>query len=867
MKIRTLIQSWYGVCRGCIVLVVISLMFLSPVSSQPTTFKQSDTAEEGGATLLSLRLVPQNVTLWGAKATQRFLVLGEFTDGLERDVSSQSHFSISDSEKAKVDAAGRVMALADGVAVLTATFRDRLANTNIRVESSQEKRPFSFSRDIGGIFTRQGCNDSNCHGGVKGQAGFKLSLNASYPKADYKWIVEGGTYQVMTAESGPKNPRINLKEPEQSLLLLKPTMSIPHGGGKRFDLNSEDYAAILQWIRSGAAYGEDSEGGIARVQRLEALPSEAAIVPKGTHQLLVTAILSNGRREDITHQVRFNSNNPEIVKVTSEGRVEAVRTGETAVMIRTAGHAVSATFAVIAQPISNYPKVSRRNFIDEQVFAKLRKFNIVPSELSSDTEFLRRVCLDLTGTLPPPQRVREFVASKDPQKRDKLIEILLNSPEYVDYWTFRFADLFRVGVIANAYSSKDSQAYWEWIRASLAENQPYDQTARERIAAVGNSAPSRHFMPNTDPRQPENKMAEQVRVFMGRRLDCAQCHNHPYEAWSQDQFWGMAAFFGRMNQLGVGGALYDDPTGQETEEMETDGVLETRKVIHPRTKEEVQPTFLDGQVLPEMGRSDLRMKLAEWMTSHPYFSEAAVNRMWSYFFGRGIVDPVDDFRSTNPPTHPDLLKSLAEDFKDHGYNLKHLFRQIVHSRTYQLSSKSNETNKDDGIDYSHALPRPLDAEVLLDAICQVTGVPEIFEHLSGRIALAGRLPVGTRAINVKEPDIYPSQFLDLYGRQDRQRVIQRDTRADLKQALHQLAGPVYTDKLTQKGGRVERLLKSGATNQEIIEELYLVALSRFPVAKEYAELEKLLGQETSRRKGIQNLLWAVLNSREFSTNH
>ena len=365
--------------------------------------------------------------------------------------------------------------------------------------------------------------------------------------------------------------------------------------------------------------------------------------------------------------------------------------------------------------------------------------NIVPSELSSDAEFLRRVCLDLTGTLPPPQRVREFMASKDPQKRERLIEALLNTPEYTDYWTWRFADLFRV-VYENGLPLYP-KTYWEWIRDSIARNKPYDQMARERIAAEGLNGPSRHYYNGSDLRRPQDIMAEQVRVFLGRRLDCAQCHNHPYETWSQNQFWGMTAFFGRLSQLGEIGGIFppvviDDPAGHG----ENGGGA---KVIQPRTKEEVHPAFLDGKPIPEGRQDDPRKALAEWMTSlsNPYFAAAAVDRIWGYFFARGIVDPVDDFRATNPPTHPELLGALARDFAEHHYDLKRLVRLIVQSRTYQLSGTPNSTNKNDLTDYSHASPRALDAEVLLDAISRVTGIDEDFSRASEELG-GGSAPAG-----------------------------------------------------------------------------------------------------------------------------
>jgi hypothetical protein len=383
-------------------------------------------------TLLSVRLVPPDVTLWGPKATQRFLVLGTYADGLERDLTFRSRFSISNPEVAKVEETGRVLALADGEAILGVEVAGQMAKTTLRVKGSEETRPFSFGRDIGAILTKQGCNTSDCHGSVKGKGGFKLSLNALYPKDDYQWIVEGGIYQVLSAESGgPKEPRINLTEPEKSLLLLKPTFSVPHGGGERFAVDSPNYQTILNWIGQGAPYGEESTDESVKMERLEVYPQSTVLDLEGKQQLLVTAHFSNGHREDLTEQVLYVSNDPEVVKVSPEGLVKAEKRGETTVMIRAAGQAVSAGLGVISEPIADYPEVPHRNLIDEYVFTKLRKFNILPSKLSSDGEFLRRVCLDLTGTLPPSHRVREFLADPDPDKRDKLIEILLDSPEYV----------------------------------------------------------------------------------------------------------------------------------------------------------------------------------------------------------------------------------------------------------------------------------------------------------------------------------------------------------------------------------------------------------------------------------------------------
>jgi hypothetical protein len=805
---------------------------------------------------VSVRVVPEQALLQGARAAQRFVVLGTFADGLERDLTDRSHFSLSDTQLAILDQAGRITSRVDGECDLTAEVGRMTARAHVRIEGSTEARPFSFARDIGRIFTQRGCNGTSCHGSVKGQKGFKLSLNAVYPREDYAWIVEGGIYQVLTAEqTKPKKPRIDLKKPEESLLLVKATAAVSHGGGERFAEGSSDYQEVLEWIKKGAPYGEDRGEKAARIDRLEIEPRQVVLDSKGKRQLLVTALLSDGRREDVTDKVLYLSNNKEVAAVSPDGLVEAVRTGETAVLVRAAGQFATAGVAVIPPAAADYPQVKGRNFIDDHVFAKLRKLRIVPAPLSGDEEFLRRVCLDLTGTLPPPERVRAFTADRDPDKRDKLIEALLDSPQYVDFWTYRFADLFRVNH-SSLQKLKRTHLYLEWVRLSIAANKPYDQIARERIAAQGYGGPTSHVYRVGDFIAPQEIMAEEMRVFGGVRLECAQCHNHPFEAWSQDQFWGLAAFFGQMTVAGndSDGLLIDFPRTPLP-----------RTLTHPRTKQPVKPAFLDGRQ-PACEPADLRMALAKWLTApdNPYFARAAVNRMWGYFFGRGIVDPVDDFRSTNPPTHPELLDELDRYFKEQKYDLKALVRTIVRSRTYQLSGQTNLTNRTDEVNYSRARPRALDAVVLLDAISQVSGAEEEFAWHA--FVGGGTARPGTRAIDLV-PEIAPCRFLDAYGRPNRQALPERSNQPNLAQALHMLAGTTYTEKIARKGGRVDRLVETGVSNEQAIEELYLAALCRLPTERERSDLDALIRKQPTRREALESLAWALISSREFAYNH
>jgi len=813
-------------------------------------------------TLLSLRLMPDKVVITGQVASQQILVLGSYSDGFERDVTRQSRFSVAQPNVATIGPRGKVTARKDGSTVLKATFDNQVAAASLVAKHTEQTTPISFQRDIGMILTKRGCNAGDCHGGVKGRGGFKLSINAMNPKEDYRWIVEGGTYQVMSLEAaGDVAPRINVREPEESLLLQKPTLTVDHEGGERLTVDSEDYQMILNWIQSGAPFGSDDDDQ-RNIDKITVFPKEGLLDTQSSYQILVTAHLADGSKRDITDQVHYESNNDEVVSVSEQGRVRALSRGETAIIVRAAGHTASARFGVIREPPAEYPSVERQNFIDDHVLGKLRRFNIPPSPLSSDAEFLRRVCLDLTGTLPPPERVRDFLASDQPDKRDKLIDTLLDSPEYVDFWTFRLAQLFRVGASPTG-APEHGYAYWYWVWQSIAQNKSYKEIATERLTAQGYEGASRHFLPFGEAARVEDIMPEEVRVFLGRRLDCAQCHAHPFEQWNQDQFWGLAAFFGQLSRTewtGFGAnVLFDDPSGKDPDFGEPP---ESVKVIHPRRGVEVAPAFLDGRPVSLDRPSDPRKQMAQWMTSHPYFSETLVNRMWGYLFSQGLVEPVDDFRSTNPPMHPELLQALAQDFATHHHDLKHLLRRIIGSKTYQLSSAPHALNADDQTNYSHFIPKPLEAEVLLDAISQVTGVPEKFENSAGGLA-----PLGTRAIQLEVPDIYPSEFLEMFGRASRNQLPEFNSSPSLRQALHMLVGSTYTKKVASEGGRLDRLVDDGSSPTVAIEELFLASLTRLPTEEERTGLEEVLQHASSKRKGLEDILWSLICSQEFRYNH
>ena len=856
--------DWKRLVRG---LVLSLLPILAPVQLEAERDSRPQSAEAAASpngsagsgpfrspeSLRDVRLVPSQVRLQGEGASQSFLVVATDARGLEVDLTSESRFSLSDDRLAEVGPEGLLRTRRDGEVRLRAEVAGRRLEAAVHIEGTARARPFGFARDVVGVFTRNGCNGSECHGGVKGRGGFKLSLHGINPREDFRWTVKGGVYQVLSPKAAePFDPRVNLEEPQQSRLLLKPTMELPHGGGQRFEQDSADYRRLLEWIRQGAPYGNGRPE--SRIERLQVFPRETIMEPGTRRRLLVTAFLEDGRSEDLSPEVLYESSDPAVIEVSPEGVVRALKPGQARVAVRAEGKLVQVRCGVIRQPLDHYPEVARRNVIDDQVFDRLRELHILPAGLSSDSAFLRRVCLDLTGTLPPPERVREFLSDRDPRKRERLIERLLNSPEFVDYWTFRFADFFRV-VYRNAYS------YKSWIRESLARNKPYDQMARERVASQGNGGPTRHFIKSISGEimRPHEKMGEDVRVFLGIRLDCAQCHDHPYETWTQDQFWGITAFYGQLTRIRTLSIFMDDISGNEEQP-------EGPKVIHPRRRQEVVPSFLDGSPASATGVNP-RELLADWMTApeNPYFSRAIVNRVWANFFGKGLVEPVDDFRPGNPPSHPELLEALAEDFRRSGFDLKHLMRTIARSGTYQLSGDFNPTNREDEVNHSRALPRRLDAEILLDAISQVTGMEEAFavhDYVGG-----GTEPKGTRAIELV-PEVTPSQFLEVYGRPvSRDSMPWRDYRSTLRQALHLLVGSTYTTKIGAEGGRVDRLLSAGASDREIVRELYLAALSRYPTAEEEARLQALIEGAPSRRKGVENLAWGLLASRQFTYNH
>jgi uncharacterized protein DUF1549/uncharacterized protein DUF1553/Big-like domain-containing protein len=816
-----------------VILLAAVLAALSLIKPGLTGAEEAKAAGERDATLLRIALEPDRPAIFGAQLTQTMIVTGKYSDGSLRDLTRQASFTSSDTAVATVDTSGMVKAIKNGQSWVTAKVGRLSARQPISVQLAERKRAISFVNDIAPIFTRMGCSNSSCHGSINGQSGFKLSLFGYEPETDYKAVVEVSDGR-----------RVNRAEPAKSLILLKPTLGVRHGGGKRFEVGSLEYQVIKEWIESGAHASGSNE---AKLVRLEVVPRERVLVrADAQQQLVVLAHYSDGTTVDVTRKVRYQSNDDSIASVSTDGLVAAKRSGEAAILVRSMDQVTAARIGVVlGSPVKNYPTVARNNFIDEFVFSKLKRLSILPSDLCSDEEFLRRAHLDLIGVLPTAEETRKFLASRAKDKRARLVDDLLERPEYADFWGLYWSD--RLSNSRQFLYEKGTFFFQQWLREAMARNMPYDQFARELVTATGGLyevAPTSYYPLM---KKPEDMATTTSQLFLGVSVECARCHDHPFEKWKQEDFLGLAAFFAQVR--------HKNRIRQNERVLYLDS---KRELMHPKTKQPVVPKLLGGDRVQVEASRDRRDVLADWMTapSNPYFARAIVNRLWKHFLGRGLVDPVDDFRVTNPPTNEALLDALAEDFISHKYDLKHLYRTILGSRVYQLSAQPNETNKDDKQFYSHFYLKRLNAEELLDGICEVTEVPEKFPGFH----------LGTRAAQLPDPKV-PSYFLDVFDRATRETVCERKQTTSIMQIMHLVSGDTINQKIRAENGLIERLVKSGKSGGEIIDELYLRTLSRFPGKEEMQLAQQGINQAPTLREGSEDLLWALLNSKEFLFNH
>lgn len=711
-----------------------------------------------------------------------------------------------------------------------------------RLKAELQTAP-SFVRDILPAMAKAGCMAGSCHAKAEGQNGFKLSVFSYDPAADYAEIVKEG-----------RSRRVFPAAPEESLILLKPTMTVDHGGGQRFEPDSDTYNLLVRWIRAGMPYQHTNEPSLASIS---VEPKESTSRKRASRQLKVAAHYSDGSIRDVTGLAEFTSNDKEMVQVDETGFVRiGTLPGESAVIARYMGSVDATRIRILPDrllPSKRYAELPANNFIDELAWTHFRNLGLFPSELCTDTEFIRRSSLDTVGVLPGADEARGFLASTDPNKRAKWIERLLEHPAYGDYWANKWADLLRPN--PDRVGVKSVFLLDQWLREAFRGNKSYDQFVRDLLLAEGSNHRHGPAVVYRDRREPPELTTIFSQLFLGTRMECAKCHHHPTEKWSQDDFYQFAAFFGPLKQKGAG---LSPPISAGTE---TFYFAPGGKVKHPVTEQVMDPRPPDGPSVELAASVDPRRALVDWLvnSTNSFFARAAVNRVWGVFFGRGFVEPVDDFRSSNPVANEPLLRALAEDFVRHNYDLKHLMGTILSSRLYQLSSTPNEFNLRDTKHFSRSYRRRLPAEVLLDAVCDVTGVPETFEGC----------PPGTRAIQTWTYKI-DSHFLDAFSRPNPSTdcPCERDSRSSVVQSLHMMNSRALQAKLSHTEGRVKQLASSALPPERAITELYLAALSRYPTA---TELKAALGAYSipkgTRQTATEDILWALLNSPEFVFNH
>ena len=704
--------------------------------------------------------------------------------------------------------------------------------------SSASDRCWNFENDIIPVLSRFGCNTSGCHGKAEGQNGFKLSVFGFDPVADYEAIVQDG-----------RGRRVFPSAPENSLLLLKATGQLPHGGGTRIDPARAEYARLKDWINMGMPFGSPDDPQIVRIN---VEPAEQRMAMHGVQPLQVTATWSDGRVENVTQLATYQTNSDALASVDEQGVVTASDVPGTVAVMATYLGQVDIFQALIPQPneldaatVQLAADAASGNFIDQLVAERLLRLNVAPSGRCDNATFLRRVYLDILGTLPTADETRAFLTDTSEDSRVRLVDRLLLRPEFADYWTLKWADLLRVN--RRTLGRKAAQAYYEWIHDSFSRNKPLDQFASELLTSEGplTSAPAAQFYKAVpDPNDMANTVSQ---VFLGVRIECARCHHHPWDRWSQTDYHGMQAFFTQVAFKPVA----------DGESLTNSGTAQT---LHPRTKEIVLAHALGEPIPAAPPAGNRREMLAKWLTSpdNPWFARNIANRTWAHFLGRGMVEPVDDFRLTNPPSNPKLLDALAYHLCQCQFDYRQFVRTIVLSQTYQRSVVPTESNAADDQNYSRFPMKRLDAEVLLDAVCQTTGVPEEF---SGA-------PAGTRAIQLWDSHL-PHHFLELFGRPVRETACEceRVTEPAVAQVLHVLNSPEINDKLRHADGRIARLCRTLDNNEQLVDELYLTFFSRLPSQPERTAAVEHLAATADRSEATEDVAWSMLNSLEFLFNH
>ncbi len=754
-----------------------------------------------------------------------------------RDVTRDATYVSRQPEVVSIDAKGYAVPRANGVAELEIRWGTESLIVPVEVRGLDKLRAVDFATEVQPLLSRFGCNAGGCHGKASGQNGFKLSLFGFDTDFDYGALVKEA-----------RGRRVFASSPEKSLLLAKATGQVPHGGGKRIEPGSEPYRMLLSWVQAGAPA---SAPDVPRVKRLRLSPTEQSLVPDQRQQLVAIAEYTDGSERDVTREAQYSSNLDVVAAVADDGLVTAnAPTGEAAIMARYMGQvAVCTILRPQGTPRTDLPGFTPVNFVDELAAQKWRKLGLLPSPVCDDATFIRRVTIDLCGRLPTVEEARAFLADMRSTKREELVDRLLASPDYPAYFAMKWGTILRNSNLAG--SERVSYAFHNWIKDRIAENQPYDQFVRGVIAASGEwqDAPAINWFWQSRDDQLHQVTADTAQVFLGLRLQCAKCHHHPYERFSQDDYYGLAGFFTRLGRKSFG----EPPPYFAAPNV-------TISQPHPVTGEQIEPKYIDGPVAKFTPEQDPRHALVDWMAAreNPFFAKALVNRLWGHFFGRGLVHEVDDLRETNPPSNPELMNRLAREFLDANFDVRRMIRLMLVSRTYQLSSDPLPENQGDLQNFARYYARRFPAEVVLDAIDQATGHKTQFNNMSTQ----------GRAIDLPHEN-FGNSFFDTFDRPRRVTACEceRGTGATLSQVLLLANSDELENKLAAGEARIDRLFKAGTSTPAMIEELYLATLSRYPTPPEIFQAEAHLARHPDARRGVEDLLWSLLNSRAFLFNH
>ena len=787
---------------------------------------------------------PQTVALNGVRDARQLVVSGKYGDGSVRDLTGVVELKVEPAGVVELQEGGYLRPKKNGSATVTVNANGKEVRVAVTVTGMEKAAPVSFRRDVIAAMNVGGCNMGACHGTPSGKNGFKLSLRGFDPAADF--------LQLTREQFGRRTGK---HDPEQSLLLLKGVGRVPHEGGQRFSATSVPGEVVTAWLAEGL---KDDAPTLPAVKKIEVTPPARLLkAPSKWQQLGVVVTFADDSKRDVTRLTNFSSSDPSIADVTPTGMVEFKRSGEVAILCRYLEELVAVRITYL-EPRDGFvwPNPPETNFVDTHTFAKLKQMSIAPSELSEDHEFVRRAYLDCIGRMPTTDEAKAFLADKDAKKRDKLIDALVDTPEFADFWALKWADVLRSS--RKTIQVKGSYGMQAWLRGHFLKNTPMDKIVQEVITANGNSysnPPANYYRIAKDPTALAETTAQ---LFLGVRMQCAKCHNHPFERWSQDDYYGMAAWFARVRTKPEPTIGAKPPGGAVTAEV----IFTARdgEVNQPRTGKQMKPRYIgtgDADVKPG---EDRRAVLAVWLTSseNAFFGKSVANRVWFHLMGKGIVDPVDDFRDSNPSCNDELLDALAKDFAKNKFDMKVLVKTIMKSRTYQLSAQPNDSNRDDGKYFSHAVTKLLTAEQLLDAICDFTAMPEKF---------AG-LPAGTRAIQLPDGEVnHP--FLKAFGQPARELACEceRESDGNLAQALQLINGPTVNEKVRGANNRLGKLLAAKTKDDEILSELYFAALGRAPFADEKQIALDHVAKRDDKRKAWEDLVWALVNTREFLFRH